>query len=90
MQNEKVALVNQGHNHIGDFVDDDLKELASNGMLKATTDFNFVRDVDFIAICVLTSLDAHQRPDISYVRSSTEQVAKHLIKGTMVILESTT
>lgn len=90
VQNEKVALVNQGHNYIGDVVNDDLKELVSNGMLKATTDFNFVRDVDFVAICVPTPLDAHQQPDISYVRSSAEQVAKHMKKGTMVVLESTT
>lgn len=90
VQNEKVELVNQGHNYIGDVVDDDLKELVNNGMLKATTDFNFVKDVDFVAICVPTPLDDHQQPDISYVKSSAEQIAKHMTKGTMVVLESTT
>ena len=90
VQNKKVELVNQGHNYIGDVVDDDLKELVNNGMLRATTDFNFVRDVDFVAICVPTPLDDHQQPDISYVKSSAEQIAKHMTKGTMVVLESTT
>lgn len=90
VQKEKVDLVNRGNNYIGDVVDDDLKDLVANGMLKATTDFNFVRDVDFVAICVPTPLDAHQQPDISYVRSSAEQIAKHMKKGTMVVLESTT
>ncbi len=90
VQKEKVDLVNRGNNYIGDVVDDDLKNLVANGMLKATTDFNFVRDVDFVAICVPTPLDAHQQPDISYVRSSAEQIAKHMKKGTMVVLESTT
>ena len=90
VQNKKVELVNQGHNYIGDVVDDDLKELVKNGMLKATTDFNFVKDVDFVAICVPTPLDDHQQPDISYVKSSAEQIAKHMTKGTMVVLESTT
>lgn len=90
VQNKKVELVNQGHNYIGDVVDDDLKELVSKGMLKATTDFNFVKDVDFVAICVPTPLDDHQQPDISYVKSSVEQIAKHMTKGTMVVLESTT
>ena len=52
VQEEKVNLVNQGHNYIGDVVDSDLKELVEKGMLKATTDFSFVKDVDFIAICV--------------------------------------
>lgn len=90
VQKEKVDLVNSGVNYIGDVVDDELKEIVEAGMLKATTDFSFVKDVDFIAICVPTPLDAHQMPDISYVKSSTEEIAKYLTKGTMVVLESTT
>lgn len=90
VQDEKVKLVNEGHNYIGDVVDNDLKELVNNGMLTATTDFSFVKDVDFIAICVPTPLDTHQQPDISYVKSSTEEISKYLTKGTMVVLESTT
>ena len=59
-------------------------------MLSATTDFSFVKDMDFIAICVPTPLDKHQQPDISYIKSSTEEIAKYLQKNTMVVLESTT
>lgn len=90
VQKEKVDLVNSGVNYIGDVVDDELKKIVEAGMLKATIDFSFVKDVDFIAICVPTPLDAHQMPDISYVKSSTEEIAKYLTKGTMVVLESTT
>ena len=90
VQEQKVALVNAGHNYIGDIVDDDLAGLVRSGMLRATADFSFVKDVDFIAICVPTPLDDHQQPDISYVRSSAEAVAKYLTRGTMVVLESTT
>ncbi|WP_411337982.1 nucleotide sugar dehydrogenase [Ruminococcus gauvreauii] len=90
IQKKKVDLVNQGHNYIGDVVDKDLENLVRSGMLKATTDFSFVKNVDFIAICVPTPLDAHQQPDISYVKSSTEEIAKFLKPGTMVVLESTT
>lgn len=90
VQTEKVIMVNQGHNYIGDVVDSDLEKLVKEGTLSATTDFSFVKDVDFVAICVPTPLDAHQEPDISYVKSSTEAVAKYLTKDTMVVLESTT
>ena len=90
VQDSKVEMVNQGKNYIGDVVDDDLKKLVEEGMLSATTDFSFIKDVDFIAICVPTPLDAHQQPDISYVKSSTEAVSKFLKKNTMVVLESTT
>ena len=90
IQKEKVDLVNAGHNYIGDVVDSDLKKLVEAGTLLATTDFSFVKNVDFIAICVPTPLDKHQQPDISYVRDSTIEVAKYLTKETMVVLESTT
>ncbi len=90
VQQAKVDRVNRGENYIGDVVDADLKEIIANGMLSATTDFSLVKEVDFVAICVPTPLDAHQQPDISYVKSSTEAVSKHLKKGSIVVLESTT
>lgn len=90
IQKEKVKLVNAGHNYIGDVVDSDLKKLVEAGTLSATTDFSFIKDVDFIAICVPTPLDQHQQPDISYVKNSTAEIAKYLKKETMVVLESTT
>ena len=90
VQQEKVDLVNQGHNYIGDVVDDDLVKLVNAKQLSATSDFSFVKDVDFIAICVPTPLDSHQQPDISYVKDSTIAISKYLKPGTMVVLESTT
>ena len=90
VQASKVKMVNEGHNYIGDVVDEDLAKLVKDGMLMATSDFSFVSKVDFIAICVPTPLDIHQQPDISYVRDSAIAISKHLKKGTMVVLESTT
>ncbi len=90
VQKEKVEWVNQGHNYIGDVVDSDLKKLVGTGMLTATTDFSFVKDVDFIAICVPTPLDKHQQPNINFVKTSAEDIARHLKKETIVVLESTT
>ncbi len=86
----KVEMVNEGHNYIGDVVDKDLKRLVEEGVLSATSDFSFIQDVDFIAICVPTPLDIHQEPDLSCVRDSTAEIAKHLKKNTIVVLESTT
>ena len=90
IQKQKVDSVNAGENYIGDVVDSDLRRLVLEGRLSATTDFSFIKDVDFVAICVPTPLDSHQQPDISYVRSSTEAIAEYLHKGMMVVLESTT
>ncbi len=90
VQKQKVDQVNQGKNYIGDVVDSDLKAIVESGMLSATSDFSFVADVDFIAICVPTPLDPYQQPDISYVKTSCENIADHLKKGSIVVLESTT
>lgn len=90
VQESKVDMVNAGHNYIGDVVDEELSKLIETGMLSATNDFSFIKDVDFVAICVPTPLDSHQQPDINYVRSSAELIAKYMKIGTIVVLESTT
>lgn len=90
VQEEKVKLVNSGKNYIGDVVDNDLEKLVKEGRLKATTSFENVASCDCICICVPTPLDNHQEPDISYVKSSTEEIAKFLHKDMLIVLESTT
>ncbi|MBR6113885.1 MAG: nucleotide sugar dehydrogenase [Oscillospiraceae bacterium] len=90
VQKEKVDMVNAGHNYIGDVVNEDLKALVDAGMLVATTDFADAARCDCVCICVPTPLDAHQQPDISYVRSSTESITPYVHKDMLVVLESTT
>lgn len=90
VQRSKVELVNKGCNYIGDVVDAELGKLVKEGQLSATTDFNFIKEVDFVAICVPTPLDEHQEPDISYVRDSAIEIGKRMHKGMIVVLESTT
>ena len=90
IQEEKVRLVNEGHNYIGDVVDSELENLVKERKLSATSDYSFIKEVDFVAICVPTPLDEYQQPDVSYVKSSATEISKHLRKGTIVVLESTT
>ena len=90
IQSQKVDMVNHGENYIGDVAGTDLEAIVKSGMLSATSDFSFVKDVDFIAICVPTPLDRYQQPDVSYIKSSTMEISKHLKKGSMIVLESTT
>ncbi|HDK26750.1 MAG TPA: nucleotide sugar dehydrogenase, partial [Candidatus Atribacteria bacterium] len=90
MQEKKVHWVNEGRNYIGDIVDSDLREVVNKGLLHATCDFSFVKNVDAICICVPTPLDIYQQPDLSYVKKSTENIGKYLHPGMLVVLESTT
>ncbi|GEN36009.1 nucleotide sugar dehydrogenase [Aneurinibacillus danicus] len=90
VQASKVDMVNEGVNYIGDVVDDDLREIVQKRKLRATSDYSFINEVDAVAICVPTPLDAYQQPDTSYVESSAREVAKYLHPGMLIVLESTT
>ena len=90
IQQKRVDMVNRGENYIGDVVQEDLASLVESGMFKATTDYSLIGECGFIAICVPTPLDAYQQPNISYVKSSVQEIAKYLKKGSIVVLESTT
>lgn len=90
VQEAKVRMVNAGENYIGDVVNEDLARIVASGKLKATSDFAEVASCDCVCIAVPTPLDKHQEPDISYVKSSAQSIAKYLHKDMLVVLESTT
>jgi UDP-N-acetyl-D-glucosamine dehydrogenase len=60
------------------------------GSLRATTDFAILADCDAVSICVPTPLNKTGDPDISYIISATEEIARYLHPGMVVVLESTT
>ncbi|USB33032.1 nucleotide sugar dehydrogenase [Paenibacillus sp. YPG26] len=90
VQMSKIDMVNSGVNYIGDVVDEDLRSIVQKGLLQATPDYSFLREVDAVAICVPTPLDTYQQPDTSYVENSTREIARYLHPGMLVVLESTT
>ncbi len=90
IQQKKVEMVNSGVNYIGDILEVELSDLVSRGLLRATSDFSTIKDVDCVAICVPTPLDQHYQPDISHVINSTKEISRYLHEGMLVVLESTT
>jgi UDP-N-acetyl-D-glucosamine dehydrogenase len=87
---KKVASLNKGRSYIRHISTRELREFLGKKAFRATTDFAGLRLVDVIIICVPTPLDAHKNPDLSYVLDTTRVIARHLRKGQLVILESTT
>ena len=86
----KTARVNAGDSYIGDIRSSDLEPLVAAGKLRATTDFAAVGQLDTINICVPTPLRKTKDPDMSYIVSSSQEIARNFHKGMLVILESTT
>ena len=90
VQNEKVARLNCGDSYIQDVPSASLSRLVADNRFRATTDFSIVADLDAINIAVPTPLRKTKDPDMSYVVSACQEVAKYLRPGQLVILESTT
>jgi len=87
---EKVDAINAGRSYIGDVEPKVLARLVREGKLSATIDFSVLKSADAVIICVPTPLRKTKDPDISYIISAVEEVAKYLHKGELIILESTT
>jgi len=87
---EKVAALNKGETYIGHIPAEWVAEAVSGGAFEATTDFSRLAEADCISICVPTPLDGHRQPDLRFVRTTCESIARYLRKGQLIILESTT
>jgi nucleotide sugar dehydrogenase len=87
---KRVKKVNRGISYILDVSSRELRLLVQSGHLKATADERVLKEVDAIIICVPTPLRKTREPDISYILSATEKIAKRIRKGQLIVLESTT
>jgi UDP-N-acetyl-D-glucosamine dehydrogenase len=85
----KVEKLNFGRSYIKQIPDSSVVGMREKGFA-ATDDFRRLDEADAILICVPTPLTEAREPDLTYVVKSAEAIAKHLRKGQLVILESTT
>lgn len=90
VSSEKAAEVNAGTSYIQDVKADDVRRLVDAGRLRATVDFEQLRDIDAIIVCVPTPLNKTKEPDISYILSAAERIRAAMRPGQLIVLESTT
>jgi UDP-N-acetyl-D-glucosamine dehydrogenase len=86
----RVASLKRGVSYIQDVPTADVRALVKAGRLTATTDFTVLRRLDAVNVCVPTPLSKQRDPDVSYIAAASQEVARHLHKGMLIILESTT
>jgi UDP-N-acetyl-D-glucosamine dehydrogenase len=86
----KVDAINLGTSYIPDVPTTEVARLVATGRLSATTDFAVCDRLDTINICVPTPLRKTKDPDMSYIVSAVEHIARHLHPGMLIVLESTT
>lgn len=86
----KVEAILSGKSYIPDVKNESVAKLVKDGKLSATTDFSILKEMDAVSICVPTPLRQTGDPDMSFIISATDELAKYMHKGMVVVLQSTT
>ncbi len=86
----KVDSLNKSISYIPDVKTEVVERLVKSGHLTTTTDFSVLKQMDAVSICVPTPLRQTGDPDMSFIISATEELAKYMHEGMVVVLQSTT
>jgi UDP-N-acetyl-D-glucosamine dehydrogenase len=86
----KVEALRRGESYIKHIGAEAVREQVAANRFDASTDFERIRDVEAVIICVPTPLNKNREPDISFILETGRSIARYLQKGTLVVLESTT
>ena len=90
VDSKKTETLNRGTSHIVDVPSENVAKAIAQDLFSATTDFAQCSACDVIIICVPTPLRKTKDPDMSYILAAGSEIKKHMRKGQLVILESTT
>ncbi len=87
---KKVKSLMDGQSYITHINSEEIIKLLETHRFSPTTDFSKLEDTDCIIICVPTPLNKNRVPDLTFVFETTRTIAKHLRRGQLIVLESTT
>ncbi len=91
LDKRKIDILNkEKRSYIKHISSSKIREQVSRKMLSATSDFSKLKLPDVVIICVPTPLNINREPDLSFVLNSTKEIARHLRRGQLISLESTT
>ena len=86
----KVRVLNTGRSIIKHVPHEQVRRMVKTGRFRATSDMAQLRKVDAVLVCVPTPLTENREPDVQFIVSSSETIAKYLRPGQLIVLESTT
>ena len=86
----KIEKLLKGESYIKHVSIDPVTEMIEAGSFDVTSDFDRLKDVDCILMCVPTPLTDKMEPDLTYLVETTETIARHFRAGQLIVLESTT
>src|SRR3954464_12477720 len=87
---KKIQMLKKGENYLKHLGEKLLASMLSSGRFDATSDPSRMGECDVLISCVPTPLGPHLEPDLSFIENTTNDIAKTLRAGQLIILESST
>ena len=89
LNSQLVLDLNSGKSHIEDISDNELAEISQSGSYVATNNPEDISGAEIAVIAVPTPLDDNREPDLSFIESACDTLAKNLSVSALIINEST-
>lgn len=86
----KVSQLIAGQSYIHHIKTDVAIRLSQSKRFEPTSQLSTLCKCDVLIMCLPTPVGSHNEPDMSFVLSTAERIAKILTRATLVVLESTT
>jgi len=90
LDSRKIKAISAARSYILDVPTRELAPLVRSKRLRATSDYQVLRQADAVIVCVPTPLNRAKDPDMSFILAVKDQLKKYIHRGMLVILESTT
>lgn len=87
---KKVQMLLRGENYLKHLGTEMIQQMRDAGRFDATTDMGRLGQADAVIVCVPTPLGKHLEPDVSFIEKASDDIAKTLRKGQLIVLESST
>jgi UDP-N-acetyl-D-glucosamine dehydrogenase len=86
----KIESLGHGMSYVMDVAPETVREALAHGRFEPTTDFERLRELDAVSICVPTPLRKSREPDVSYIVAAVNDLVPRIHAPMLIILESTT
>ena len=90
LDNKKIDQLLNGNSYIMDISNEEIEFITKSCNFTPTSNFEIIKDLDAVSICVPTPLTKFQEPDMSYIIAAMNEIKKYMHKGLLITLESTT
>ena len=86
----KIDALHRGENYLKHLGADMVSSMKAAGRFDATADMHRLADADAVIICVPTPLGKHMEPDMTYIEKASDDIARTVRPGQLIVLESST